>query len=141
MDEDDIREADSIIVQQLLDDTRSDFDKQIEEALYISLQEVQTQQSNFEEQVKNDYLSESTKRTEYFKDFLFNLKKISKFDNEVREIYEIIEPIIETYCNQFITICELDGQTYDKIFNTLKKIRHSNHVLLTLETIISRETH
>jgi hypothetical protein len=36
---------------------------------------------------------------------------------------EIIEPIIESYCNQFIDNCKIDEITYNRIFKGLKGIR------------------
>jgi hypothetical protein len=54
----------------------------------------------------------------------------------VREIYEIIDPIIESYCNQIIQVCELDDETYNRIFSLLKKIRNNKLVFDTLQNII-----
>ena len=87
-----------------------------------------------------DYADETKRRKEIFKDFLFNLNKIGKFDKEVRDIYDILDPIIESYCGQYIQSCELDGETYDKIFDTLKKIRNNQSALNTLKSIIFRES-
>jgi hypothetical protein len=67
---------------------------------------------------------------------MINLIKIGKFDKEVREIYEILDPIIELYCKQYIQTCELDIETYDKIFDILKKIRNNQQVLDILKTIL-----
>ena len=68
-----------------------------------------------------------------------NMTKLCRFDNEVREIYNILDPIIESYCGLYFETCELDQQTYDKIFNTLKKIRNDQQAFDTLKTIILRE--
>ncbi len=140
--EDDIRPPDVVVSEQLLEDNRSEFEKQIDEAIYLSMQEIKTQHNincEYEEQLLNNYHTETKRRTEIFKDFLFNLNKVGKFDKEIREIYEIIDPIIDSYCGQYIQTCELDGETYDKIFNTLKKIRNNQQVLDIIKTIILRE--
>lgn len=137
--EDNIRPPDEVVSEQLLEDDRDEFQKQIDEAIYLSMRET-TQQYNinlqYEEQILKDYQTETNRRTEIFKDFLFNLNKVGKFDKDVREIYDILDPIIDSYCSQYIETCKLDEKTYDKIFNLLKKIRNNNQALDTLKTII-----
>lgn len=140
--EDNIRPADQVITEQLIQDNRSDFEKQIDEALYISLQEIKQQEEinrTFEEQLMKEHSEESSRRKEIFNEFLFNLNKIKRFDNEVREIYEIIDPIIEAYCIQAIQFCVFDEETYNKIFNTLIKTRNNKLAFDTLKTIILKE--
>lgn len=140
--EDDIRPPDAVIRETLLEDNRSDFEKQIDEAIYLSMEEMEKQceiNRQYEEKVLKDYETECERRNELFKAFTRNLIKISRIDKETREIYDILEPIIDSYCKQYIQTCELDVETYDKIFNTLKKIRNNQQVLDTLKTIILRE--
>jgi hypothetical protein len=140
--EDDIREPDSIIREQLMEDNRSEYDKQIDEAIKLSYKDMIEQQEmsrKYEEKLLKEYNEESNRRREIFRDFLLNLNKISRFDKEVREIYEIIEPIIDSYCNQYIELCELDEKMYDKIFGMLKKIRNNQVALNRLKTIIIKE--
>jgi hypothetical protein len=140
--EDNIRPPDESFSERLIEDTRSDFEKETDEAINISIQEIKKQQEiyqQYEEELIKNYNSESNRRKEIFKDFLFNLNKISKFDKEIREIYDIIDPIIDSYCSQCIEVCELDAETYDKIFDTLKKIRNNSIAFYILKTIILRE--
>jgi hypothetical protein len=141
-EDDNIRPPDDVVRETLLEDTRSDFEKQLDETMYLSMQEINYQQDiyhQYEEQLVKNYALESNRRNEIFKKFLFNLNKVGKFDNEVREIYNILDPIIESYCGQYIETCELDGETYDKIFDTLKKIRNDQQAFDALKTIILRE--
>lgn len=140
--DDNIRAPDDVITEQLLEDNRSDFEKQMDEAIYLSMQEMTQQRDinrQYEEQLLKEYTAETCRRTELFKDFLFNLNKVGKFDKEIKEIYEILDPIIESYCGHYIETCELDEVTYDKIFNTLKKIRNNQQSLDALKTIILKE--
>jgi len=140
--EDNIRSPDEVVREKLLEDTRSDFEKQLDEAMYLSMQEINKQldiNNQYEEQLLKDYASETKKRSNLFKNFIANLTRLCGFDKEVREIYNILDPIIESYCGQIIETCELDGETYDKIFNTLKKIRNDQQVIDILKTIILRE--
>jgi hypothetical protein len=140
--EDNIRPPDEVVKETLLEDTRSDFEKQLDEAMYLSMQEINEQieiNNEYEEQLINDYILESNRRCEIFKNFLLNLNKVGKFDKKVGEIYYILDPIIDSYCGQYIETCELDGETYDKIFNTLKEIRNDQQAFNLLKTIILRE--
>ena len=140
--EDNIRPPDEVVREQLMEDTRSEFEKQMDEAMYLSMQEMTQQRDinrQYEEQLLKEYTAETSRRNELFKDFLFNLNKVGRFDKEVREIYEILDPIIESYCGQYIETCELDEESHDKIFNTLKKIRNNQQALEALKTIILKE--
>ena len=140
--DDNIRPPEESFNERLLEDTRTEFEKQIDEAMYLSMKEINQQQDinrQYEEQLMKDYFEESNRRKDIFKDFLFNLNKLIKFDKDIREIYNIIEPIIESYCSQCIEVCELDEETYDRIFNTLKKIRNNQIAFDTLKSIILME--
>ena len=83
-----------------------------------------------------DYYTEIERRTNIFKNFLFNINKVGKFDNKIEEVYNIIDPIIDSYCGQFIDNCKLDKETYNKIFDTLKQIRNDQQAFDILKTII-----
>ena len=140
--EDNIRPPDEAKTEQLLEDTRSNFEKEIDEAIYLSYQDIREKQElsrKYEEQILKEYNEESNKRRDIFRDLLLSLNKISRFDKEIREIYEIIDPIIDSYCSQYIEICELDEKTYDKIFGLLKKIRNNQLVFNLLKEIIIKE--
>lgn len=140
--EDNIRPPDSVVSEQLLEDTRSDFEKQIDEAIYLSYQDIREKQDlsrKYEEQILKDYNEESNKRKQTFEKFLFDLNKVGKIDKEVREIYDIIEPIVESYCSQYINKCELDIETYEKIFKLLGKIRTDKTAVEFLKTIILKD--
>ena len=142
IDDDNIRPPDDTFNEQLIEDTRCEFEKEIEEAMYISMQEINQQRDinrQYEEELVRDYTNETNRRKESFKEFLFTINKIGKFDNEVREIYNIIDPIIESYCGQFIQSCELDQETYNKILDTLKKIRNNQQYVDILKNIILKE--
>lgn len=140
--EDNIRPPDEVVRETLLQDTRSDFEKQIDEAMYLSIQEIEHQREinrEYEDQLLKNFADETKRRIDLFKDFMTNMTRLSKFDSEVRVIYDILEPIIESYCEQYFNTCELDKGTYDKIFETLKKIRNVQQAFDTLKTIILSE--
>ena len=137
--EDNIRKPDEVVRETLLEDNRDNYQKQIDEAMYLSMQEMNQEREinhEYEEKILKDYADETNRRVNLFKNFMANITKLCKFDNEVREIYNILDPIIDSYCGQFIETCELDQQTYDKNFDILKKIRNDQQAFDTLKTII-----
>ena len=138
---DNIRPPDEVKKDQLIQDTRSDYDKQIDEALYLSLQEsIHQEQINiqYEKGILTEYENLTIERREIFAAFLLDLNKLIKFDKNVKEVYEIIEPIIECYCGQYIQTCELDEETYDKIFKVVSSIRTNKKNIDNLKTIITK---
>jgi len=140
--EDNIRPPDKVKVEKLVEDTRSNYEKEIDDALYISMKEYKKQQEcydTYEEQIMEEYVNVCTKRKEIFEVFLFNLNRLIKYDKEIKEILDIIDPIIDSYCNQYIEFVILDELTYDKIFNTLDKVRLNRQTFEILKTIIVKE--
>jgi hypothetical protein len=139
--EDDIRRPDKVKREILFDDNRTDYEKQLDEALYVSLQESEEKNKIYEDEIYNNYFTETARRKEAFRELLFDLRKLIKIDKEIKEIYEIIEPIIDAYCSQFINCFELDAETYDKIFNVLGSIRtNKNNIELCKGIIVKTFT-
>ena len=72
-----IRPPDNVKREQLVgEDTRNDFDKEMEQALYLSMQEVRDEEiknHKFEEEIINSYLEKLNKRRELFRDLLINM--------------------------------------------------------------------
>jgi hypothetical protein len=144
--EEEIRPPDAIVSERLLpqnindrDDDINRSEKEMSDALYISMQEYNIQneiQSDYEERIIQEFTAERNRRVELFKDFLFQMNRIGRYDKEVREMYSILEPIIDSYCNQYIQTCELDIETHTKIFDIVKKIRNHLVILPLLEKII-----
>jgi len=138
---DEVRPPDNVISEALQEDSRSEYQKQIDEAIYLSSMELceqQKLQKKYEEEVIAEYYIISNERKEKFREFLFDLNKLIRFDKETKEIYEIIEPIIDAYCNQIIEFCELDSLTYDKIFKGLKGVRTNKKNIEYLQSILVR---
>ena len=121
------------------DDDRSDYDREIEEVLYLSMQEAKEEEiknHKFEEEVINSYLEKQCKRRELFRDLLVKMNKVSRFDKDVKELNEILDPIIEAYCLDYIQFYEVDKETHNKVFQVLKTIRVNKNTLDILKTII-----
>ena len=138
-EDEEVRAPDEVKREQLMNDNRCEFQKQMDEALYLSLQEIKLQQeisSKYEEEIIKNYHNEINERREKFGGLLLDINKLIRFDKDIKEIYEIIEPIIESYCNQYIEYVELDVDTYDKIFKVIGTIRTNKKNLENLKTII-----
>jgi len=135
----DIRKPDEVKSEILQEDLRSEYQKQIDEAMYLSTLEFHEQQKNnnkYEKEIIENYHKVSNERKEQFREFLLDLNKLIRLDKETKEVYEIIEPIIDAYCSQFIETCELDKITYDKIFKALKSIRTNRNSIELLKQIL-----
>jgi hypothetical protein len=140
------RSPDKSLREQLLPDSRSEFEKQqyefqkqLDQALLLSLQLKQEEDDKLlrqEEDIINNYNTETNRRTELFKTLLFDLNKLIRFDKDVKEIYDIIEPIINSYCFQYIEKVELDILTYDKIFTVVCGIRTNKNNIDLLRSIL-----
>jgi hypothetical protein len=138
-DDEEIRPPDEVKREQLMEDNRSEFQKQMDEALYLSLQEAKQQQDislQYEEEIIQNYKTEIISRKEKFHQLLLDMNKLLRFDKDIKEVYDIIEPIIESYCNQYIEYVELDSITYEKIFKVIGTIRTDKKNIELLKTII-----
>ena len=137
--DDNVRAPDKIKKEQLLEDNRSEYEKQEEDARYWSLLEFNEQKElneKYEEDTINEHKRIIIERRELFRGFLFDLNKLTRFDKDMKEIYEIIEPIIDCYCAQYMKQCELDPITYDRIFKVIGNIRTDKNVIELLKNVI-----
>jgi hypothetical protein len=133
--EDDIRPPDKPKRETLLKDNRSNFDKQLDEALKQSLQLYQNEvqkYEDFEKKIIEQQNQEVKKRKELVKPILFELNRIRKYDTKMNEVFEILEPIFDSYCGLIIEECVLDNETYHTIFNGLTKTRINMDVLMSI---------
>ena len=138
-DDEEIRPPDEVITERLVEDTRCEFQKQMDEALRLSIQEAINQEKiyqEYEDEIVNNYLKETIERREKFEKLLMDINKLIRFDAKMKEVYEIIEPIIFTYCEQHIETWETDEATYKKIFKNLSTIRTDKSAVELLKTII-----
>jgi len=133
--EEDIRPPDQPKSEQLLQDNRSDFDKQLDEALYESLQLYQDEVQKHEE-LEQKFIQqqreEIEKRKNLVRPILFELNRIRKYDLKIDEVFIMIDSILESYCGLEFEECQLDKQTYNTIFNGLTKIRINMEFLTSI---------
>ena len=77
---------------------------------------------DYEKEIQKYFVEEKMRRKDTFNELLFKMKKISNYDKEVEEIYNIIETIIESYCEQVIQYYEVDNVSYERIFSIISSI-------------------
>ena len=138
-DNNNVRAPDKTKKEKLLQDARSEYEKQMDKAMYLSIQDFKKQQEineNYENTIINEHIKITNERKELFRGFLFDLNKLTRFDKEMKEIYEIIEPIIDYYCAQYINQCEIDHLTYDRIFKVIGNIRTNKNTIELLKNIL-----
>lgn len=137
-----VRDPDSVVNDQLLDNNMSDFDRELDEAIYASMQETNLsirKQVEYEQLVLKDFENKKNERINEFKPFLTDLLRMSKFDKECKEIYDIIEPILDAYCNQIIETYNFDTITYERIFKVIGSVRTAKGCIDKLKEIINQE--
>ena len=133
--EEDIRPPDEPKRETLLQDNRSDFDKQLDEALYQSLQLYQAEvqkHEDLEQKFIQQQREEIEKRKNLVRPILFELNRIRKYDLKIDEVFVMIDSILDSYCGLEFEECQLDKQTYNTIFNGLTKIRINMEFLLSI---------
>ena len=136
-----IRAPDEVRVEQLTEDNKSEYDKQMEEAMYLSMTDFRDKEEiykKYEADILEEHHAITRKRRDIFYGLLFDVNKLIRFDREIKEIYEIIEPIIDAYCEQYIKEYEIDSLTYDRIFNIINNIRTDKKNIELLKTILIR---
>jgi len=138
-EDDEVRPPDNVRTECLIQDTRSEYEQQIDEAIYQSIKDIENVEKinkEYEEIIIQTYFKETIERKNKFSSLLMDVNRLIRFDKNFKEIYEIIEPIIESYCNQYIENIELDEVTYDTIFKFLGTIRTNKSNIENLKTLI-----
>lgn len=118
-----------------------DNNQDLQKILKESIEEYETMKSiyqSYEETLLNKHLQEKNRRLDIFSNFIKELHKLKKIDNNVNtnNVVDIIEKIIESYCEQEIEIYEVDEELYNKIFKYIKSIRNTENIKNILEKII-----
>jgi hypothetical protein len=124
-EDDEIRPPDEVKRERLIDNNgwtqlpmKSHEELEIEEAIRLSNAAMDT----YEEEQIQKLINEVHSKKNKFKNINFIFKRVSKFDKEVAEIYEIVEHAIDKYIVGDIQTYGWDKETYERIFKTIKKI-------------------
>jgi hypothetical protein len=154
--EENIRQPDSIKTERLLDadfydesifnssvfDTSTNnsiLDKDISNAFEESKKDYESRiqlEQEYENKVIQDYLTMVEVNKAKFQPLINDLNRLSKFDNDIREIYDIIEPIIHSYTANLLSVIEFDTITYDRIYKVLGSIRTDKNCIEELKKVI-----
>lgn len=142
-----VRKPDSVKREKLIEENLPYSDEEMEnqeinQAIYLSINEINNQEElnkKFEEETINNYKKMVIERKAIFNSLLLELLRLSKYDKEIKDIYEILEPIIESYCYQYIEFIELELKTYEKIFKVLNTIRIEKKSIEKLKTLLIKQ--
>ena len=132
---DNIRIPDEVKRETLIQEYTNNYDKELEEALYQSIQLYENElkkNEEHEQKVIEQYKQEIEKRKEIVKPILFELNRIQNYDSKICKILEILVPILDLYCDLTIEKYFLDNETYNYIFIGLKKIRINIEILKSI---------
>ena len=133
--EEDIRPPDISKKETLLQNNINEYDKDFSEALYQSLKLYQNEVQKYddlEKKLLEQQQQEIQKRKDLVKPVLFEFNRIKNYDKQLNELFQIIEPILDSYCNLLFENCILDKQTYNTIFSGLTKTRINIDILMSI---------
>lgn len=131
--EEEVRSPDKVYRERLIDyrdDEELVMEKIMNESILLA-------EKNCEDNY-NELINKMNERKQKYNDILIKFKKIVTYDKDIKEIYSLIEWIIEFYINMQIEFYIYDKDTYNKIFNIklLKQIRLSDTEIDLLRNII-----
>jgi hypothetical protein len=85
-------------------------------------------------------ISQKTKlRIGTFKNILEKIKRVGMVDKEISDFYDVIQPMVDSYCACNVDRFECDEVMYTTIFDTLKKIRLTESEFESLKLLFVRE--
>jgi hypothetical protein len=87
------------------------------------------------ENYKRDFYIVVWNRKKIINPIIFEIEKISKYDKSYVELYQLLEPILQLYINQYLNYYEFDEETYNMIFNKLSTIRISKDNIKLLKML------
>jgi len=140
-EDDEIRPPDEVKRERLIDNDnwiplslpmmKTTEELEIEEAIRLSNAAMDT----YEEEQIQKLINELHFKKNKFKNINFIFKRVSKFDKEVAEIYEIVEHAIDKYIVGDIQTYGWDKETYERIFKTIKNLRFNEQEVNTLKEL------
>ena len=141
LDEEYIRAPDKVIKETLIhsdSNIQTEYDIELEKALKISMDEyfgLCKNSEDYETQIIEEYNKEMLNRQKLINPIIFEIERISKYDKSYVELYQLLEPILQLYIQQYLNYYEFDFDTYNQIFNKLSTIRLNKEKLDLLKII------
>ena len=118
MSDDNIRPPDKVIIERLIN-YKSSEEEEFDKILLASAEEYENEQI----QKIVDEFEKIENRKKLFINILFILQRLSHYDTNILQVYNILEPIINNYINYQFETYIIDKNVYDNIFNTIKGTR------------------
>lgn len=115
-------------VNNVFEESKKDFEEKIK------------REYEYEKQIMQHYFDTVEKNKAKFQPLINDLIRLSKFDTEIKEIYDILEYVIESYCAQVMPYVEFDIETYNRMFKILGSIRSDKKCIEELKNVIICET-
>lgn len=139
---DNIRAPDKVKRERLIEDCdwshmpmKTPEELEIEEAIRVSNEAMDIYENEQIEKIINEIQEKKNK----FKNIRFVFKRLSHFDSDIAEIYEMIEHIIDKYIVGDIEKYDWDKITYERIFKTIKNMRFNQEEMNSLKTLFCLE--
>jgi hypothetical protein len=125
----------NISEEQIIDDIlRRDMEEMVLRSQEEYLEQLKKEKE--EERIKSERRKNNISK---FSNIRTQMKKIRRFDADIQKLSDIIEPIIDIYCEDDTKIFELDYDTYAFIIKNLKTIRLNNYDLELVKGIIKMD--
>ena len=135
--DDDIREPDSIVIDKLIDndndDNNYDFEKILQQSIEQSKHDYEKQEQEILELIIQQ---EKTERLSMFVSLKQYIKRMEIIDKPNSQLFGTLLSIIEMYENGYITTYLIDNDEYEKIFKLISNNRLPKEELNNLRKII-----
>lgn len=146
-DEDEVRRPDDIRRERLIGATGFNEnevgpeDDEFNRAIYESIRfhEFERIEEKNMNRIMKMFQDEKIQRQKIFDKLLTDLARLKRMDQDASFVLDIIEPIIDAYCEQQIEICELEIHTHQKVFKYLTRTRTDQSAVDKLSKIILPE--
>ena len=132
MSDDNIRPPDKVIIERLIN-YKSSEEEEFDKILLASAEEYENEQI----QKIVDEFEKIENRKKLFINILFILQRLSHYDNNILQVYNILEPIINNYINYQFETYTIDKNIYDTIFNTIKGTRITQTEIKLLKNFLN----
>jgi hypothetical protein len=133
--DDDVREPDSVVIDKLIDnnDDNYDFEKILQQSIEQSKHDYEKQEQEILELIIQQ---EKTERLSMFVSLKQYIKRMEIIDKPNSQLFGTLLSIIEMYENGYITTYLIDNDEYEKIFKLISNNRLPKEELNNLRKII-----
>ena len=135
--DDDVREPDSIVIDKLIDNDNDDDNYNFEKILQQSIDQSKHEYEKQEQEILELIIQqEKTERLSMFVSLKQYIKRMEIIDKPNSQLFGTLLSIIEMYENGYITTYLIDNDEYEKIFKLISNNRLPKEELNNLRKII-----